>query len=161
MIVSRIKIRLAVVAIVALVPMTPFLQASESAIEVTSSAAEISVSNLQQSSAENNTNSDYSEGANIHTLHNAATKLDVEIQTRFNEIQSELLDQRALFIDRWLAVIAIVLTFFGVVVAIAGFMGFKRFRDIEKDAKTSAEKVADDDAKRHFQDAVATAENHL
>ena len=86
---------------VELVPMTAFLQASESAKEVTSPAAETSVSNLQQSSAENDTNSDYSESANFHTLHNSATNSDVKFETRLNEIQSELLDQRALFIDRW------------------------------------------------------------
>ena len=136
---------------VALLPITAFLQASESAKEVTSPVAETSVSNLQQSSAENNTNSDYSVSANIDTLHNSATNLDVEIQTRFNKIQSELLDQRALYIDRWLAIIAIVLTFFGVVVAIAGFMGIKKIRDIEKDAKTRVENIVAD-AEKHLQE---------
>ncbi len=49
---------------------------------------------------------------------------DVEIQRHFNELRGELLDKRAVSIDRWLSVIAIVLTFFGVVVAVAGYIGF-------------------------------------
>ncbi len=63
---------------------------------------------------------------------------DVEIQRHFNELRGELLDKRAVSIDRWLSVIAIVLTFFGVVVAVAGYIGFTRFREIETEAKNSA-----------------------
>ena len=143
MIKSRIQIKLAVVAMAALVPMTAVPQASESAVEVTSSVAEKSVGNTQQSSGEKNTNTGSSKNSDFQTLPNVATNLEVDVQTRFNEIRSELLDERALFIDRWLAVVAIVLTFFGVIVAIAGFVGFRRFREIEKEANTSAKTIAD------------------
>ena len=143
MIKSRIQIKLAVVAMATLVPMTAVPLANESAVEVTSSVAEKSVGNTQQSSGEKNTNTGSSKNSDFQTLPNVATNLKVEVQTRFNEIRSELLDERALFIDRWLAVVAIVLTFFGVIVAIAGFVGFRRFREIEEEAKASAKTIAD------------------
>ena len=126
----------------ALVSMTAFLQANESAIEVTSSNAEISVSNPQQSSAENNTNTGFSKNSEFQTLPNVATNLEVEVQTRFNEIRSELLDERASYIDLWLTVIGLFLGLFAVVVPIAGIMGFRRFREIEKEAKTIAKTAA-------------------
>ena len=138
----------------ALVPMTVFSQASDSAIEVTSSDAEIAAGNTQQSGGKDNTNSGYSENADFQTLLNTAANFEVGVQARFNEIRRELLDERASLIDWWLAVIAIVLTFFGVVVAIAGFVGFKKFREIEKEAKASAKIVTDaaDVAEHHLQE---------
>lgn len=66
---------------------------------------------------------------------------NVEIQRRFNELRGELLDKRAVSIDRWLSVIAIVLTFFGVVVVVAGYIGFTRFREIETEAKGYVEEI--------------------
>ncbi len=152
MIKSRIQIRLAVVAMAALVSMTAFLQASEIAIEVTSSDVELSASNPQQSSGENNTNSGFSKNSDFQTLPNVATNLEIEVQTRFNEIRSELLDERSSYIDLWLTVIGLFLGLFTVVVPIAAFMGFRRFREIEKEAKASAKSAAT---------TAATAEHHL
>ena len=40
--------------------------------------------------------------------------------------------------DLWLGVIGLVLTFFGIVIAIAGVWAFRRFREIEEEAKSSA-----------------------
>ena len=60
---------------------------------------------------------------------------DVEMQRRFNKLRGELLDKRSVFIDRWLSVIAIVLTFFGIVVAVAGYIGYERFQEIKTEAK--------------------------
>ena len=148
----RIQIGLAVVAMATLVPMTAFPQANESAKEVTSSVAGIAVGNTQQSSGENNTSSGFSKNSDFQTLPYIDENIEVEIQTRFNKIRRELLDEQALFIDRWLNVIAIVLAIFGVVIPIGGFMGFRRFREIEKEAKSSAENAAA---------AVDTAEHHL
>ena len=136
----------------ALVSMTPVLQASDRAIEVTSSVADISVSNSQQSSGEANTNSGFSNNSDYQSLLNLATNLEVDVQTRFNEIRSELLDERASYIDLWLTVIGLFLGLFAVVVPIAGIMGFRRFREIEKETKTSAESAAA---------AAATAEHDL
>ena len=152
MIKSRIQIKFAVVAMATLVSMTAFLQASESAIEVTSSDAEISVSNPQQSSGENNTNSGFSKSSDFQTLPNVATNLEVEVQTRFNEIRSELLDERASYIDLWLTVIGLFLGLFALVVPIVGFMGFKKFREIEVEGKASVKIVTE---------VVKTAEHHL
>ncbi len=73
---------------------------------------------------------------------------DVEIQRHFNELRDELLDKRAVSIDRWLFVIALILTFFGVIVALGGYVGFKKFWDIETEARNSAR-----DAAEHAQEA--------
>ena len=71
---------------------------------------------------------------------------DVEIQRRFNELKSELLDDRREFLDKrskdvdwWLTAIIIFLTFFAIIVAIIGIFGFQRFREIEKEARQSVE----------------------
>ena len=59
---------------------------------------------------------------------------DAEIDHRFNELRSELLDDRAHTINWWLAVVAIVLTLFGIVIPFAGYLGYGRFRKIEEEA---------------------------
>ena len=74
--------------------------------------------------------------------------IEIEIQRRFNEIEKERLDDRADTIDWWLAAVAIVLTFFGIVVAIAGLFGFRKFQQIEKEALGSAA-----EGKRHVEEA--------
>ena len=152
MIKSRIQIKLAFVAMATLVPITAFPQASESTIEAASSVAEISVNNPQLSSGENNTNSGFSKNSDFQTLPNVATNLEVEIQTRFNNIRSELLDERASYIDLWLTVIGLFLGLFAVVVAIVGFVGYKKFREIEAEGKASVKRVTE---------VVNTAEHRL
>lgn len=81
--------------------------------------------------------------------------LEIEIQRRFNEIEKERLDDRAAYIDRWLAVVAIVLTFFGIVVAIAGLVGFRKFQQVEKEASESVKETGrhNAEAKRHSEEA--------
>ena len=64
---------------------------------------------------------------------------DVVLQERFIELRYELLEQRASSINLWLGVIGLVLTFFGIVIVIAGIWAFRRFREIEAEAKSSAE----------------------
>ena len=80
---------------------------------------------------------------------------EVELQRRFNALRSELLDDRAGTIEWWLAVVAIVLTFFGIVVAILGLIGFRRFQSIEKEARESVEATNQhlEEAKRNNEDA--------
>lgn len=81
----------------------------------------------------------------------------VDIDRRFNELRREVLDDRARDVDWWLEATAIFLTLFAVVVAIAGFVSFKRFREIEVDARQSVK-----DAKRSSETAAehaATARN--
>ena len=67
--------------------------------------------------------------------------VEVEMQRRFNEFRSQYLDERAKSINWWLGSIAIVLAFFGVVVAIAGFIGFQSFREIETEARKHVEEI--------------------
>ena len=69
------------------------------------------------------------------------TAVEIEMDRRFNEFRSKYLDDRAEYINRWLAVVAIVLTFFGVVVTIAGYIGYKKFRDIESEAHGYIEEI--------------------
>ena len=75
------------------------------------------------------------------------TATDVEIQRRFNELRRELLDHRVKLADRWLAAMAVFLTFFGVVAVIVGYFSFQRFEDIETEARQHME-VAEKHAMR-------------
>ena len=62
-----------------------------------------------------------------------------EILGRFNELRSELLDHRAKTVDWWLGATAIFLTLFGIVAVVAGYLSFKRFREIEVEARENVE----------------------
>ena len=53
------------------------------------------------------------------------------------------LDKRAESINRWLAVMAIVLTFFGIVAVVAGYISFERFRELEKETRNRVEQLVD------------------
>ena len=101
------------------------------AATVTRGPAILSAQTVEQSAAQ---------GADATT-----TATEVEIQRRFNELRSELLDDRADTINWWLAATAIFLTLIGVVTplvgAIAAYIGFNRFRSIEVEARQSAEQA--------------------
>ena len=62
---------------------------------------------------------------------------NVELQRLFNELRRELLNDEWETVHWWLNVMGIVFTFFGIVVAIAGFLGYRRFREIEHEAGQS------------------------
>ena len=85
---------------------------------------------------------------------------EVEIQRRFNELRSELLENRESRIEWWMGVMGIALTFFGVVVGIGGFFGVRIFREIVADARESAKEakqiVADAQKSAEAADQVAT-----
>ena len=68
----------------------------------------------------------------------------VEIQRRFNELRRELLESRMKRVDWWLAATAIFLTLLGVVAVIAGYIGFRRFREIEAEARGAAQSLIDE-----------------
>ena len=72
------------------------------------------------------------------------SEVEAENQRLINELRSELLDDRADYIDRWLIAVTIVLAFFGI-------LGFRRFREIEAEARKSVEaaKRYEADAKDH------------
>ena len=64
---------------------------------------------------------------------------DIEILHRFNEHRHELLDHREKTVDWWLAATAIFLTLLGIVAVIAGYLSFKRFSEIEAEARENVE----------------------
>ena len=74
-----------------------------------------------------------------------STKIDtatkVEIQRRFNDLRSELLDDRAESITWWLAAIALLFTVWGIVIAIGGLIGFKEFRELRDEARRRVEAI--------------------
>ena len=72
---------------------------------------------------------------------NLDPSVDAEINRRFNELRRELLDDRASTINWWLAMVALVLTFFAVVVPIAALFGFREFREIKKEAREAIAKT--------------------
>jgi len=72
-------------------------------------------------------------------------------QQHFNQLRRELLDDRADIIDWWLASLAVILGFFGIVAVLGGYIGFRRFREIEVEARNSV------DAARQHEEA---ARNH-
>ena len=65
----------------------------------------------------------------------------IELQQLFNELRKEYLDTRANSVDWWLEFIAIFLTIFAVVIAIAGFIGFTEFRRLRNEAESDADKI--------------------
>ncbi len=64
---------------------------------------------------------------------------EVEISRRFNDLRRELLNDRAKTVDWWLAATAIFLTLLGIIAVVAGYLGFKRFREIETEARGNVE----------------------
>jgi len=67
--------------------------------------------------------------------------LEVEIQRHINELRREQLEDRGKVLDQWLAVTGLLITFFGIVFTIAGFLSFGRFRAIEGKARAGAEEA--------------------
>ena len=59
----------------------------------------------------------------------------VELQQLFNDLRKEYLDTRAKLMDWWLEFIGIILTFFAILIAIAGYIGFREFRRLRDEAR--------------------------
>ena len=78
---------------------------------------------------------------------------DVKIQRQFNKLRSELLEGREKTVDWWLTATAIFLTFLSVVAVVAGYLSFRRFREIETEAR---ENIAI--SKQHAEDARSLVE---
>ena len=64
---------------------------------------------------------------------------EIEISRRFNDLRRELLDGRIKAVDWWLTATAIFLTLLGIIAVVAGYLGFKRFREIETEARGNVE----------------------
>ena len=126
------RIWLVVAAMAVAVPMITFPQTSQPTTESEPAVAKAAVANASPTSDENSTDTDTS----LKTVPLAKSSIPAAVE---NELRRELLDDRAAYIDRWLSVIAIVLTFFSIVAVVLGYIGFKRFREIETEAKSSTE----------------------
>ena len=129
---ARVRTGLVAAAIAVTVPMITFAQMTESVIESAPVAAKEAEANASPTGEENDA-----------SIQRAAipAPVEVELQRRFNELRGKLLDDRAAYIDRWLIVVTIVLTFFGIVAVVGGYIGFRRFREIETEAKNSVATV--------------------
>ena len=149
-----VRTGLVAAAMAVTLPMITFAQATEPAIESAPAVAKPAAADTSPRGDENSTDNDTSVQNGLSAKLAIPAAVEVEIQSRFNELRRELLDNRAETIDWWLAVVAIVLTFFGIVVAIAGFLGFSRFREIETEAKSSVKIVTDyaEAAERHVKE---------
>ncbi len=80
--------------------------------------------------------------------------VSVELEHRFNDLRREFLDLEIGAVHRWLTVMAIILTVMGLLVPVAGYLGFRRFREIERDARQTLEKIKD-----HEQEAMHRVES--
>ena len=124
------RIGIVVAAIVATVPMIAFAQTSEPAIESVPAEAEESVA------APNPTDDDTFAQADSSSRSAIPAEVAVEIQRHINELRREQMDDRETYFDRLLAIVAIV-------IAITGYLGFKKFREIVAEAKGSAKASAE------------------
>ena len=113
---ARVRTGLVAAAMAATVPMITFAQTTEPAIESAPAATKEAEANASPTGDENDTSV---QRPAVPAL------VEVEIQRRFNELRRELLDDRVKLVDWWLVAIAIVLTFFGIVVAIRRFHGLQ------------------------------------
>ena len=68
----------------------------------------------------------------------------VELQQLFNDLRKEYLDTQAESVNWWLQFIAIVLTFFAVLIAIAGYIGFREFRKLRDEARQHVVEIRKD-----------------
>ena len=134
--------RIAVVAVsmAMSIPAITFAQTPESATESDPAAGDNASPVQAASGPEDNTSVE----TNPPARSTIPSEVEAENQRIINELRSELLDDRADYIDRWLIAVTIVLAFFGI-------LGFKRFREIEAEARKSVEaaKRYEADAKDH------------
>ena len=68
-------------------------------------------------------------------------EVPVELERRFNALRREFLDLETDVVHRWLTVLAIILTVMGLLVPVAGYLGFRRFREIEQEAQQALDKI--------------------
>ena len=141
--------RIAVVAVSMAMPIPAitFAQTPESATESEPTAGDNASPVQAASGPEDNTSVETDPRARSEI----ASEIEVERQSRVNDLRREVLDDRAKLVDWWLAATAIFLTLLGIVAVIAGYLSFKRFREIEAEARKSVEaaKRYEADAKDH------------
>lgn len=75
------------------------------------------------------------------TTVNVDPSTEVELQQLFNDLRKEYLDTRAKSIDWWLEFVGIFLTLFAVLIAIAGYIGFREFRRLRDEASQDVAEI--------------------
>ena len=129
------RIALIVVSMAVAIPAITFAQTNESATESVPAGVEAAEVNTSPMGDENGTGDDTSVETDPRARSEIASEIEVERQSRFNDLRREVLDDRAKLVDWWLAATAIFLTLLGIVAVIAGYLSFKRFREIEAEAR--------------------------
>ena len=137
-------------AIAVALPGTTFAQRPAPAIESTPAVTRSAVANPKPTDNEDGRSVQIRRSVEPATPAAAV----VDIQSRFNQLRRQLLDDRAAYIDRWLVVITIVLGFLAIVSVVFGYIGFGRFREIETQAKNSvqAANTHTEDARRYVEE---------
>ena len=138
---GRARIGLGVAAMAVAGAMVAFAQTTEPAIESVPASDQPAALNSSPTGDRTGANNDTSVQRNSPTNSAVPAAAEADNQSRIDELRRDILDDRAKYIDRWLSVIGIVLTFFGVVIAIAGIWAFGRFRKIEAEAKNTLEEI--------------------
>ena len=119
------------------VAMVAFAQTTEPAIESVPASDQPAALNSSPTGDENSTDKDTSVQSDLPVGPTPAAAAEVEIQRRINELRREQMDDRAGTVDWWLAALAVVLGFFGIVVVGGGYIGFTRFRKSRRRRKTA------------------------
>ena len=125
------RITVVAVSMAMSIPAITFAQTPESATESEPAAGDNASPVQAASGPEDNTSVE----TNPPARSTIPSEIEVERQSRFNDLRREVLDARAKLVDWWLAATAIFLTLLGIVAVIAGYLSFKRFREIEAEAR--------------------------
>ena len=158
---GRARIGLVVAAMAVAVAMVAFAQTTEPAIESVPASDQPAALNSSPTGDENSTDKDTSVQSDPPVGPTPAAAAEVEIQRRFNELQREVLDDRAKLVDWWLTATAIFLTLLGIVAVIAGYLSFKRFREIEAESLMEGlnAQIASDDPGKATQAILSVRQN--
>ena len=132
---GRARIGLVVAAMAVAVPVVTFAQTTEHVIESVPAPDQPAVPNSSPTNNENSADNDTFAQTGPPGGLAISTTGEGEIQRRFNDLRREVLDDREKLVDWWLTATAIFLTLLGIVAVIAGYLSFKRFREIEAEAR--------------------------
>lgn len=127
-----------VAAVAAVFSVNTFAQTANSAIESEPVTARTAISNTNPAG----NGDDMDNGRSVQVDPPAGTEIpsgvEVDFQRLMIEHRRELLDDRAAYVDHWLSAIAIFLMILSIVAVFGGYVGFKRFREIETDVKNNS-----------------------
>ena len=142
---AGVRTGLVAAAMAVTLSMITFAQTTEPVIESTPAAAKAAVANSNPTGDENGTDNDTSMQNGPPARPAIPASVEVEFQRLLNEHRREVLDDRAAYIDRWLFVVAIILTFFSIAIPIAasiiGVFSFKKFEEIKTQAQRYVEEI--------------------